>query len=67
MAAEIPKEKGTTVLPPYRYQYSYDHFDRLGDAHEHYSDLERGEYEGWLPHAILPAVNGVPMGAKKVL
>lgn len=57
-----------SVIPPYRYDYSYDHFDREADATEFYGEIEKGEY-GPSREAVtlLPCRRGVPLGAKKVL
>lgn len=54
-------------LPPYRYDYSYNHYATQGDAYEHFTYLERGEFEGWEAVSILPSIKGVPLGAKVIL
>ncbi len=57
-----------SVVPPYRYDYHYDHFDGESDATEMYGEIERGEYsDSREPVAIVPCRKGVPLGAKKVL
>lgn len=56
-----------SVVPPYRYDYSYDHFERESDATEFYGDIERGEYRQREAISILICKRGVPLGSKKVL
>lgn len=63
----VISKKLTTVLPPARYQYTTDFFDHEADAVAFYGDIERGEYAGWEPHAIVPTLRGIPLGSKKVL
>jgi hypothetical protein len=63
----VVSRKLTTVLPPYRYQYSYDHFEKLEGEHgadQFYRDLKNGEIAGWEPVSIVPCRDGVPLGAK---
>lgn len=56
-----------SVKPPYQYQYDADHYASLEDAEGHYTDLERGEYSGWHPVAIVPCKGGVPLGSKRIV
>lgn len=53
----------TRVVPPYRYRYSYNHFDTLNEAVDAYTDLEDGD--GARNHeavGIFYALNGMPVG-----
>lgn len=63
----VVSRKSCSVLPPARWNYSYDHFDKAQDAHDFYTDLERDEYRGWEPVALLPSLKGVPLGSKVIL
>lgn len=63
----VVSRKLATVLPPYQWQYSLEHFDRLDDATDHYADHEHGEYPGWEPVAIVVSLKGVPLGSKVIL
>lgn len=60
----VPK----SVLPPYAYDYYYDHFPREADATEFYGEIERGEYNDTREAiAIVPCRRGVPLGSKVIL
>lgn len=56
-----------SVKPPYSYQYDADCYLSLEEAEEYFTAMERGEYRGWHPVAIIPTKAGIPLGAKKVL
>lgn len=57
-----------SVLPPYAYDYYYDHFPREADATEFYTEIERGQYNDTREAiAIVPCKRGVPLGAKVIL
>jgi hypothetical protein len=60
--------KPKSVTPPYRYDYSYDHFDLQDDAMEFYGEIEQGEYgRSREVVAMVACGRGVPLGSKKVL
>ncbi len=52
------------VVPPYAYDYSYTHYDRVEDADEHYRDQLSDPASAWRPVAIIPCKRGVPLGSK---
>lgn len=56
-----------SVVPPYQYQYSHEHYRTLEDAEAAYADLEAGEWRGWSPVSIVACKDGVPLGSKAVL
>lgn len=57
-----------SVVPPYRHDYYYDHFERESDATEFYGEIERGDYSDTREAvAMVVCRRGVPLGAKKVL
>jgi hypothetical protein len=49
-----------SVKPPYRHNHMHDWFASLEEAGDHYAALERNEYDGWRPAAILPTFGGIP-------
>lgn len=54
-----------SVIPPYRFDYLYDHFDHLSDAEGFYHEVADGEYGPEREaRAIVPCRKGVPLGAK---
>jgi hypothetical protein len=54
-----------SVIPPYRHDYSYDHFDHLADAEDFYHEVADGEYgQDREARAIVPCLRGVPLGSK---
>ncbi len=59
--------RSRSVVPPYAYDYSYNHYDELKDAEEHFNEIEAGEYRGWQAVTIVPCRQGVPLGSKAVL
>jgi hypothetical protein len=57
-----------SVIPPYRHDYYYDHFDHERDATDFYGEIERGEMgNARQPVAIVACRGGVPLGCKRVL
>ncbi len=56
-----------SVVPPYRWSYAYRHHDTLADAEEDFAEIERGEFRGFQPVAIVPCLHGVPLGSKRIL
>jgi hypothetical protein len=49
-----------SVKPPYKFTHWHEWRADLEDAGSFYADLERGEFEGWRPVAILPTFGGIP-------
>jgi len=57
-----------SVLPPYAYDYYYDHFLHVETATGFYDEIKRGEYNHTREAiAIVPCKRGVPLGAKVIL
>lgn len=56
-----------SVVPPYQYQYSHDHFRDIGDAEARIYELENDDWQGWSFVALVACKAGVPLGCKKVL
>ena len=58
----------TSVVPPYQYDYYYDHFPSSADATEFYGEIERGQYNDRREAiAVIPCKRGVPLGSKVIL
>ncbi len=63
----VVSRKLANVIQPYRYRYDLDWFATADDAHQHYTDLQNGEHEGWEVIALLPCRNGIPLASKRIL
>ena len=58
----------TSVLPPYQYDYYYDHFLHVETATGFYDEIKRGQYNDTREAiAIVPCKRGVPLGSKVIL
>lgn len=58
----VSRKRYGVPVPPFRYQYSYAHYEHQNDALDEYKALEDGEFFDWEPVAIFPARHGRPFG-----
>lgn len=55
-----------SVLPPYKYDYSAEHFDDKDEAERFHGHMVTGEYQGREAVAMVPCMRGLPIGAEIV-